>query len=250
MVLIPSSLINLCWTLHALCCACCAYLQEPELGCLSQKRAVPAPCVHLLQLYPILLHSSDTPPLSLNLGLKNNQPGTLLASAECGERELLENLNRKKHGRDKQDPREERKGRKRAEFLLSVKTEQLQKELRKKKRKSSPKLEKSEGLKISEGPHLQPHLIPFVPCYPGLGHSSTLTPWCPGCCTPTQVLEPSALTGANSRNSLSCHEFRNLPLWYFNFKTKSAGDAWNQCTVASGIFLGLRLADSCFSPKS
>lgn len=151
MVLIPSSLINLCWTLHALCCACCAYLQEPELGCLSQKRAVPAPCVHLLQLYPILLHSSDTPPLSLNLGLKNNQPGTLLALAECGERELLENLNRKKHGRDKQDPRKERKGRKRAEFLLSVKTEQLQKELRKKKRKSSPKLEKSKGAENIRG---------------------------------------------------------------------------------------------------
>lgn len=50
----------------------------------------------------------------INLSLKNDQLGTLLASAKCRERELLENLDRKKCGREKQDSREEIEERKRA----------------------------------------------------------------------------------------------------------------------------------------
>lgn len=138
-----------------------------------------------------------------------------------------------------------------------MKTEWLQ-SYRKKSKKTTPKLEKSEGLKISEGPPSA--AAPFVavcPLLAGLGHSSTVTPWCPGCHTPGHcphgVGTHSFCLGQlswNSRNSLSCRS-RNLPLWYFNiFKSRSAGTAWSQCTVASGILLGLRLADSCFSPRS
>lgn len=221
----------------------------------SHILSFPIPC---LTQQSLAGSTAETQPLiswpskeSKVINLKSDHLGTLLDSAECRERELFENLDRKKHGKDTQNPRVEMKGRKRAELLLSVKTEQLQKELRKKRRKTSPKLEKSDGLKISEGPPLQPQLIPVCPLFSRLGtqqHFNSLVPRA----LPTRFGTHSSSWGqlsCNSRISLSCYS-RNIPLWSFNFKSRSAGAAWSQCTGTSGILLGLRLADSCFSPRS
>lgn len=66
---------------------------------------------------------------------ENDHFKALLALAECKERQLLRNLDN--HSRKKQGLREETEGRKAAELLLSLKFEQLQKQLKEQRKKET-----------------------------------------------------------------------------------------------------------------
>lgn len=66
---------------------------------------------------------------------ENDHFRALLALAECKERQLLRNLDN--HSIKKQGLREETEGRKAAELLLSLKFEQLQKQLKEQRKKET-----------------------------------------------------------------------------------------------------------------
>lgn len=156
-------------------------------------KSCPSSVCCLLQPHPVLSHSlshtasaavadththnfiswPSTESKVINLGLRNGQLGTLLAPADCREKELLENLDRKKCGREKQYYREEIGERKK----LSVKSEQLQRELQEEKEEDSPKIGKNRGAENIRGsPSAATPFVPVCPLLAGVGHSSTLTP--------------------------------------------------------------------------